>query len=871
MNRTHSSARFAIFALAILVATPLLRAQQQASVVPTLVNFSGVLTAANGKPLTGTVGATFSLYKDQQGGAPLWLETQNVQPDKSGHYSVMLGSAGGHGLPPELFASGEARWLGVQAQGQAEQPRVMLLAVPYALKAGDAQTIGGLPASAFVLATPVAPTGTAVANSESTSSSNPAPPAGTVTGSGTVNFLPIWTGTSTIGNSVLFQAGTGAKAKLGIGTTKPASTLDVKGGGTIRGLFSLPATGTATASAGFKSQPMDLAASVFNSGTGTAATQTFQWQTEPVGNNTTSATGSLNLLFGQGTNKPTETGLNVASNGKITFATGQTFPGTGTITGVTAGTDLTGGGASGNVTLNVDTAKVVTGVTAGTDLTGGGTGGTPTLNLDTTKVPQLSANNSFVGNQSISGNLSATGSITGQTANFSASNGSQVVNVTQSGSGLAIAASSPGNDAIFGSNTASANGVGVGGQASGTGGIGVSGTANNASSGAGVGVLGYSASPGGFGLYTYATGSLGVGAYGRWQNGSSNFSGGSQIGVWGDSSQGTGVVGTSDNRAGVFGESSTGQGAAGFSISNAGVYGETNYDLGVYGVTITPSSVGGIEGVHYSTSNTGAGFTTFGVWGDTGVSGGLGVVGTADDGNSLFGKNNTVNHETLYVENDSGFSNGLTPYAARFAGPGASTYCYIPRDSNDNGTGDLVCTGSKSAAVPVDGNRMVRLYAVEAADNWFEDAGSGQLASGSATVAFDQVFAQTVNGDVDYHVFITPNGECEGLYVTHKSAQGFEVHELHRGHSSIAFDYRIMARRKGFENVRMQDVTDDFAHMKQESDLLAARLEAGKLQKKEHPKLAIPTLPKRLPLSSPQTMARPVLPVGAAAFKGAVK
>jgi hypothetical protein len=40
------------------------------------------ITAAaevNGKPLAGVVGVTFYLYKDQEGGAPLWLETQNVQ------------------------------------------------------------------------------------------------------------------------------------------------------------------------------------------------------------------------------------------------------------------------------------------------------------------------------------------------------------------------------------------------------------------------------------------------------------------------------------------------------------------------------------------------------------------------------------------------------------------------------------------------------------------------------------------------------------------------------------------------------------------------------------------------------------------------
>jgi hypothetical protein len=908
MQHRQSSVCFTIFALATLLATPVLRAQQQASVVPTLVSFSGVLTEANGKPLTGTVGATFSLYKDQQGGAPLWLETQNLQPDRTGHYSVMLGSASGHGLPPELFASGEARWLGVQAQGQAEQTRVMLLAVPYALKAGDAQTVGGLPASAFVLATPVGPTGTAAANSESTGSSNPVPPAGNVTGSGTVNFLPIWTGKSTIGNSALFQAGTGTKAKLGIGTTKPASTLDVKGGGTIRGLFSLPATGTATASAGFNSQPMDLVTSVFNSGTSTAVPQTFQWQTEPVGNNTSNATGSLNLLFGQGTNKPAETGLNIASNGKITFATGQTFPGTGTITGVAAGTDLTGGGNSGNVTLNVDTTKVVTGVTAGTDLTGGGTGGTPTLNLDTTKVPQLSASNSFVGNQSISGNLSATGSITGQTANFSANNTTQVVNVTQSGSGSAVAASTTGSNpapAILGNVTTSATAVGVQGQTGGAQGVGVLGLASNSSSGAGavgvvgasfapggagvfghsddtagagIGLLGYSPSPTGFGMYAYETGSLGVGAYARWQNASTRGAGARQIGLWGDSSSGIGVFGTSDTSIGVIGASVSSYGVVGQSASYFGISGLSDSGTGVIGSASNGTGVSGfaentgigMNGVFVFQSTTGSGFTGAGEWGDTGVSGGIGVVGTADDGNSLFGVNNTVNHETLYVQNSSGF-NGGTPLAARFAGPGASTYCYIPRDTADNGTGDLVCTGTKSAAVSVEGNRMVRLYAVEAADNWFEDAGSGQLANGSATIALDQVFAQTVNGDVDYHVFITPNGECEGLYVTKKGAHGFEVHELHGGYSNIAFDYRIMARRKGFERVRMQDVTEDFAHMKQESDLLAARLEAGKLEKKEHPKVVVPTLPKRLPLSSPQTMPKTNLPVGAAAFKGAVK
>ena len=57
-----------------------------AGTVPPLVNFSGELTPAAGGPAAGMVDITFLLYKDSQGGVPLWMETQNVQPDQNGHY-----------------------------------------------------------------------------------------------------------------------------------------------------------------------------------------------------------------------------------------------------------------------------------------------------------------------------------------------------------------------------------------------------------------------------------------------------------------------------------------------------------------------------------------------------------------------------------------------------------------------------------------------------------------------------------------------------------------------------------------------------------------------------------------------------------------
>ena len=184
----------AICAFAISTFYGSLCAQTQAAssaTVPALVNFSGRAVDPQGKALTEVTGISFAVYKDQYEGTPLWLETQNVQPDARGAYTVQLGAATAHGLPLELFSSGEARWLGVRINGNEEQTRVLLLSVPYALKAADAQTLGGLPPSAFVLAAPGAINASASASSPSPSSSQEiTPPVG---GSGSQNYIPIWT------------------------------------------------------------------------------------------------------------------------------------------------------------------------------------------------------------------------------------------------------------------------------------------------------------------------------------------------------------------------------------------------------------------------------------------------------------------------------------------------------------------------------------------------------------------------------------------------------------------------------------------------------------------------------------------------------
>jgi trimeric autotransporter adhesin len=110
--------------------------------------------------------------------------------------------------------------------------------------------------------------------------------------------------------------------------------------------------------------------------------------------------------------------------------------GDGTITGVTtaSGSGLTGGGTSGTLNLSLTNAcssgqilqwsgsawacatagtGTVTSVATGTGLTGGPITSSGTISINTSVVPRLSAANTFTGNQTVNGDVSATGVVTG--------------------------------------------------------------------------------------------------------------------------------------------------------------------------------------------------------------------------------------------------------------------------------------------------------------------------------------------------------------------------------------------------------------------------------------------------------------------------
>ena len=139
---------------------------------------------------------------------------------------------------------------------------------------------------------------------------------------GTAGLMPVFTGTSTIGNSIVYQTANG----IGIGRF-PNATLDIGGTSTFRGSMGVSRAGDATTSAGANSFPILMQSSVYNTSQGKNVLPYFQLMTEPVGNNTASAGATLNFMYYSGVGAaPAESGLYFNGNGVIHFSPSQTFP-----------------------------------------------------------------------------------------------------------------------------------------------------------------------------------------------------------------------------------------------------------------------------------------------------------------------------------------------------------------------------------------------------------------------------------------------------------------------------------------------------------------------------------------------------------------
>ncbi|MDH5406260.1 MAG: hypothetical protein OEX80_06955, partial [Candidatus Aminicenantes bacterium] len=269
-----------------------------------------------------------------------------------------------------------------------------------------------------------------------------------------------------------------------------------------------------------------------------------------------------------------------------------------------------------------------------------------------------------------------------------------------------------------------------------------------------------------------------------------------------------GVYGRSDSTMGrgVYGEAAATEGfthgviGLSKSTSGSGVYGfadaTTGSTIGVYGLT-NSSSGKGVLG--YTLNSSG---TTYGVYGAVDSTNGYGVYGyaeaTSGSNYGVYGQSDSPDGRGVYgnAQANSGTNYGI--YGTTNSASGYAGYF----NGNAHVTGDLTVSGSKPCVQPIDNGKKVLLYAMESPEIWFEDFGTGKLVNGQAVVPIEKVFAQTANIEMGYLIFLTPIGECQGLYIAQQDKDAFEVREQGGGTSNNSFYYRIVAKRRGYEEVR---------------------------------------------------------------------
>jgi hypothetical protein len=276
-------------------------------------------------------------------------------------------------------------------------------------------------------------------------------------------------------------------------------------------------------------------------------------------------------------------------------------------------------------------------------------------------------------------------------------------------------------------------------------------------------------------------------------------------GVIGSAIDAVGAGGVSERSIGVIGQSGTPPtfdpgmnyvaGVVGTSRDASGVIGVSQNTAGVLGTTSgnpprkfrsPPPFLGGVTGISGTRGPLAPGLTNI-----------SGVLGTSDQNVGVLGTSNFVGVfgycGTATGVGVVGQAVNVNSFAGYFAGKVEITGALTVG-------GNVVVPASvtamfKNAVVPFPDGTQRLLHCMESPEHWFEDFGVAKLKGGRAVVKLDTDFAKTIKPG-DYRVFLTPEGDCRGLYVRSKSAKGFEVRELQGGESSVAFSYRIVGRRK---------------------------------------------------------------------------
>lgn len=306
------------------------------------------------------------------------------------------------------------------------------------------------------------------------------------------------------------------------------------------------------------------------------------------------------------------------------------------------------------------------------------------------------------------------------------------------------------------------------------------------------------------------------------------------FGVLGSSSNGTGVQGTSTYGAGVQGTSTNDFGVLGTSINGFGVMAKSQN-----GTALFVENTGAADGIQsIALNNDGTNSSTqnnssissgrSGIWGhDDSTDGGHGNVGVAGSSTTGIGVSASSSNFVALNAIGGGFT-GVddVPAFSVVAGPGGPVFlmyaCSNPADNpcttsksskvfTLNSSGDIFIAGlihtsgacSSGCAVGGTITHRVVSYAPSQSVPSMDDFGEAQLIGGHAYVRLSADFANVVDRAASYLVFITPEGNSRGLYVTDKTQAGFTVRENEDGHSTLAFSYRIVAKPLGVNKPRL--------------------------------------------------------------------
>ncbi len=362
----------------------------------------------------------------------------------------------------------------------------------------------------------------------------------------------------------------------------------------------------------------------------------------------------------------------------------------------------------------------------------------------------------------------------------------------------------------------------VGPSAYGNAHAGLTGVYNAAGSTVGYGVFGISST--GFGIYGKSTSAKYGGVYGTAFNvGVEGVSTG-RHGVFGQTSASGNVSedsyypadsSTYYGHAGVAGNDASAFPASGDVDENTGVFGETQWGLaGVLGV-LAQSAYGataGVVGVNFGSQESGVAGRD-----ESGDSNSNGLFGASRNGTGVYTFSNGGEGINVYsgadvgIEVDNATLNSIPALLVQGGNTASSIPIVIVRNNyggagsaNDvfsiGSDGSVIAsgsiTGSSSPLVVTRGSGGQRYvaYGERTSAPTIDDVGFGTVTAGSANVRLDPTFASTIDPHAPYAVFLSPEGENHGLYVTAKTPTSFAVREMYGGKSTLAFSYRIVAR-----------------------------------------------------------------------------